>query len=40
VPLAVTILLGATRAGKTSLMRVMTRLDAPSRGAYSPTAKT
>ncbi|MEO8312333.1 MAG: ABC transporter ATP-binding protein [Caldimonas sp.] len=32
VPLAVTVLLGATQAGKTSLMRVMAGLDAPSKG--------
>ncbi len=32
VPRAVTVLLGATQAGKTSLMRVMAGLDAPSRG--------
>jgi len=32
VPLAVTVLLGATQAGKTSLMRIMAGLDAPSRG--------
>jgi glycerol transport system ATP-binding protein len=32
VPLAVTVLLGATRAGKTTLMRVMAGLDAPARG--------
>jgi glycerol transport system ATP-binding protein len=32
VPLAVTVLLGATQAGKTSLMRVMAGLDAPSEG--------
>ena len=32
VPLAVTVLLGATQAGKTTLMRVMAGLDAPSRG--------
>ena len=32
VPLAVTVLLGATLAGKTSLMRVMAGLDAPSKG--------
>ncbi len=32
VPRAVTVLLGATRAGKTTLMRVMAGLDAPSRG--------
>jgi glycerol transport system ATP-binding protein len=29
---AVTVLLGATQAGKTSLMRVMAGLDAPSTG--------
>ena len=32
VPRAVTVLLGATQAGKTSLMRVMAGLDAPSAG--------
>ncbi len=32
VPRAVTILLGATQAGKTSLMRLMAGLDAPSKG--------
>jgi len=32
VPLAVTVLLGATQAGKTSLMRVMAGLDAPTHG--------
>ena len=32
VPLAVTVLLGATQAGKTTLMRVMASLDAPARG--------
>jgi glycerol transport system ATP-binding protein len=32
VPLAVTVLLGATQAGKTTLMRVMAGLDAPSKG--------
>ena len=32
VPLAVTVLLGATQAGKTSLMRVMAGLDKPSKG--------
>ena len=32
VPLAVTVLLGATQAGKTSLMRVMAGLDTPSKG--------
>ena len=32
VPLAVTVLLGATQAGKTTLMRVMAGLDAPSQG--------
>src|SRR5205814_779559 len=32
VPRAVTVLLGATQAGKTSLMRVMAGLDAPSQG--------
>jgi glycerol transport system ATP-binding protein len=32
VPRAVTVLLGATQAGKTSLMRVMAGLDAPTRG--------
>ena len=32
VPLAVTVLLGATQAGKTSLMRVMAGLDTPSAG--------
>ena len=32
VPLAVTVLLGATQAGKTTLMRVMAGLDKPSKG--------
>ena len=32
VPRAVTILLGATQSGKTTLMRVMAGLDAPARG--------
>ncbi len=32
VPNAITVLLGATQAGKTTLMRVMAGLDAPSRG--------
>ena len=32
VPNAVTVLLGATQAGKTTLMRVMAGLDAPSKG--------
>ena len=32
VPLAVTVLLGATQAGKTSLMRVMAGLDKPFQG--------
>ena len=32
VPRAVTVLLGATQAGKTSLMRVMAGLDAPTKG--------
>ena len=32
VPGAVTVLLGATQAGKTTLMRVMAGLDAPTRG--------
>ena len=32
VPSAVTVLLGATQAGKTSLLRVMAGLDAPSKG--------
>src|SRR5204862_31273 len=32
VPRAVTVLLGATQAGKTSLMLVMAGLDAPSKG--------
>ena len=32
VPQAVTVLLGATRAGKTTLMRVMAGLDAPAAG--------
>ena len=32
VPRAVTVLLGATQAGKTSLMRVMAGLDAPAKG--------
>ncbi len=32
VPRAVTVLLGATQAGKTTLMRVMAGLDAPARG--------
>ena len=32
VPLAVTVLLGATQAGKTTLMRVMAGLDTPAKG--------
>jgi glycerol transport system ATP-binding protein len=32
VPNAITVLLGATQAGKTTLMRVMAGLDAPSKG--------
>jgi len=32
VPLAVTVLLGATQAGKTTLMRLMAGLDKPSAG--------
>src|SRR6185369_15387561 len=32
VPRAVTVLLGATQAGKTTLMRLMAGLDAPSHG--------
>jgi len=32
VPLAVTVLLGATQAGKTTLMRLMAGLDVPSAG--------
>jgi glycerol transport system ATP-binding protein len=32
-PGAVTVLLGATQAGKTSLMRIMAGLDVPSEGA-------
>ena len=32
VPRAVTVLLGATQAGKTTLMRVMAGLDAPAKG--------
>ena len=32
VPRAVTVLLGATQAGKTTLMRVMAGLDKPSAG--------
>ena len=32
VPRAVTVLLGATQAGKTTLMRVMAGLDVPSKG--------
>jgi len=35
VPRAVTVLLGATQAGKTTLMRVMAGLDAPSQGSVS-----
>jgi len=31
-PGAVTVLLGATQAGKTSLMRIMAGLDAPTQG--------
>ena len=38
VPLAVTVLLGATQAGKTTLMRVMAGLDKPSAGRVWPTA--
>ncbi len=42
---AVTVLLGATQSGKTSLMRIMAGLDAPSAGrvlvdALSQTATT
>ena len=41
VPRAVTVLLGATQAGKTTLMRVMAGLDAPSAGPRAaPTAST
>jgi glycerol transport system ATP-binding protein len=40
VPLAVTVLLGATQAGKTTLMRVMAGLDKPSAGRCWPTART
>src|SRR5207245_5212027 len=32
LPSAVTVLLGATQAGKTTLMRVMAGLDAPAKG--------
>ncbi|MEP7209019.1 MAG: ATP-binding cassette domain-containing protein, partial [Casimicrobiaceae bacterium] len=32
IPRTVTVLLGATQAGKTTLMRVMAGLDAPSAG--------
>src|SRR5436190_4113495 len=32
VPRAVTVLLGATQAGKTTLMRLMAGLDTPTRG--------
>ena len=32
VPMSVTVLLGATQAGKTTLMRVMAGLDVPSSG--------
>ena len=35
VPGAVTVLLGATQAGKTTLMRLMAGLDAPTRGSVS-----
>lgn len=34
-PGAVTVLLGATQAGKTSLMRIMAGLDQPTRGSVS-----
>jgi glycerol transport system ATP-binding protein len=40
VPLAVTVLLGATQAGKTTLMRVMAGPRRAGQGACSPTART
>jgi glycerol transport system ATP-binding protein len=36
----VTVLLGATQAGKTTLMRIMAGLDAPSQGMCAWTART
>jgi glycerol transport system ATP-binding protein len=39
VPLAVTVLLGATQAGKTTLMRVMAGLDKPSKGRVTADGK-
>ena len=39
VPLAVTVLLGATQAGKTTLMRVMAGLDKPAKGRVMADAK-
>ena len=35
VPRAVTVLLGATQAGKTTLMRLMAGLDVPTQGRVS-----
>jgi ABC-type sugar transport system ATPase subunit len=40
VPRAVTVLLGATQAGKTTLMRLMAGLDAPFRGKVLADART
>ena len=39
VPLAVTVLLGATQAGKTTLMRVMAGLDKPAKGSVMADGK-
>ena len=39
VPNAVTVLLGATQAGKTSLMRLMAGLDQPTQGGCGSMAK-